>query len=101
MKKRVVVTITKILDIDINDKNLTDEELDDFEKSMWKLEDYDSREEALFCFVASQVAQFDEHHIDCVGRAIDSRHSENQVTAPEVVFIEISEEIEASIILDW
>ena len=63
MKKTVLVTITKEIEVCIPDEMLTEDALFDFSSSMHKVEQI----EDLFSHAASCIARFDENFVEGIG----------------------------------
>lgn len=63
MKKTVIVTITKSLEVDIPDEMLTEEYLKEFSSYMFAV----STPNELFEYAASQVAQLDQNFVEGIG----------------------------------
>lgn len=63
MKKTVLVTITKEIEVWIPDEMLTEDALLEFSSSMHKVEQIDD----LFAHAASCIARFDENFVEGIG----------------------------------
>lgn len=63
MKKTVLVTITKEIEVDIPDEMLTEDVLIEFSSSMYKVDQI----EDLFAHAAEYVARFDRSFVEGIG----------------------------------
>lgn len=63
MKKTVLVTITKEIEVDIPDEILTDEALEEFSSYMFHVDSVDE----LFKYAAGYVARFDRGFVEGIG----------------------------------
>lgn len=63
MKKTVVVTITKEIEVDIPDEMLTEEAMQEFSQCIFNINTKDE----LFTYAASYVARFDSARIEGLG----------------------------------
>lgn len=70
MKRTVQATKTFEYEIDIDDKLLNEEFVNDFERSMWKLRgtSLEDKIDELFKVVACQLAAGEEYSIEGIGR---------------------------------
>jgi len=63
MKKTVIVTITKSLEVEIPDEMLTDEYLEEFSFDMFHVH----QQEELFEYAAQYIARFDRSFVEGLG----------------------------------
>ena len=88
MKKIVLVTIEKELEIDIPDEMLTPEHVEAFSKTMWEIEGPDE----LFGHAARQIAYYGAHFVEGLGQC---GHTTPDAT---VLFRELLDECEAEVL---
>lgn len=79
MKKTVLVTITKEIEVDIPDEMFTDEYLEEFSSHMFYVDSADE----LFEHAAQYIARFDRNFVEGIGN---------------VGYTELSEDIETEIV---
>lgn len=88
MKKTVIVTIEKVIELDIKDECLTDEALDEFEGCIFKLDDKDTRVDSLFAYVAEQVANYEGiGFVEGVGKIVMDYQREELKKLPETMAV--------------
>jgi hypothetical protein len=100
MKRTVLVTITKHVDVEISDGQLTPEALEGFSATMFPVDAPDD----LFKFAAGQVAAHEDHFVEGLGRAVSRstmRHPTNGKPLAGLVVFEIPEhDVECQVLPD-
>jgi hypothetical protein len=100
MKKTVRVTITKDIEIDIDDDCLTEEAIIGFEGCMFDLDEYgdvNKKIENLFCYTAKEVFDTNSTFIVGVGYAIQDYMKKFSAEA-EIIFNYNHGKIESKIV---
>jgi hypothetical protein len=100
MKRTVLVTITKHVEVEISDGQLTPEALQGFSATMFAVGEPDD----LFKFAAGQVAAHEDHFLEGIGRAVSRSTlrfpTDGKPMAGLVVFEILEHDVECQVLPD-